>query len=455
MPHATRPFDITRMPPGIPYIVGNEAAERFSYYGMRAILVVYMTDYLRSSDGALDLMSEADARAYYHLFSSGVYLFPMLGALIADALLGKFRTIVSMSLVYCAGHLALALGDTGLGVASGLSPRSWLVLGLTLIAIGSGGIKPCVSAHVGDQFGARNQQLLPRVFGWFYFSINLGALLSQLAIPLVLERLGPSVAFGIPGLLMGLATCLFWMGSGKFVHIPPAGRSFLHEVTSSVGLRILIRLSAVYLFVAVFWSLFDQMSSAWVLQAKRMDLDFLGISWLPSQIQAVNPLLILLFVPLFTYWIYPTLGRWFELTALRKMSFGFFLTIPAFALSTLIELWLEAGARVNIGWQILAFIPLTAAEVLISITCLEFSYTQAPNRMKSFVMSLYFLSVTLGNAFTAAVNFLIQNPDGSSRLTEAQYYAFFSLVMAAAAFGFLVVAKRFRGHTYVQGSDPA
>jgi POT family proton-dependent oligopeptide transporter len=202
-----------QMPAGIPFIVGNEAAERFSFYGMRAILVVFMTQYLLSSSGAADTMNEEEAKGWFHLFVSAVYITPLLGALISDGLLGKYRTIILLSLVYCLGHLALALDHTRLG----------LLIGLGLIALGSGGIKPCVSAHLGDQFGCTNAHLLPRAFGWFYFAINLGAFFSILITPWLLQRLGPAWAFSVPGVLMVIATIVFWSGRYRFVHIPPRG----------------------------------------------------------------------------------------------------------------------------------------------------------------------------------------------------------------------------------------
>ncbi len=451
MSHRTEPYDIERMPPGIPYIVSNEAAERFSYYGMRAILVVFMTEHLRNSAGELAPMGDAEARAYYHWFSSSVYFFPIIGAIIADAFLGKYRTILWVSLLYCAGHSCLALGDTTFGMSL-LSPREWLFLGLALIALGSGGIKPCVSAHVGDQFGARNQHLLERVFGWFYFSINLGAAVSQLLIPTLLESLGPAVAFGLPGILMGFATLAFWMGRNRFVHIPPAGSRFLKEAFSGEGRAALARLVVLYVFIAIFWSLFDQMGSAWVLQAKRMDRHLFGFEVLPSQVQAANPLLIMAYIPLFSYVIYPALGRVVRLTPLRKIGLGMFLTVPSFLISAYIESLLSAGETVNIVWQLVAFAVLTAGEVLVSITSLEFSYTQAPNRLKSVVMAVFLLSVWLGNLLTAAVNAVIQNPDGSSRITDTQYYLFFASIMALAAVCFVVVARNYRERTYMQGA---
>lgn len=449
MDYRTQPHDSDRMPPGIPYIVSNEAAERFSYYGMKAILVVFMTEHLRNSVGDLAPMGEAEARAYYHAFSSSVYFFPVIGAVLADAFWGKYRTILWVSLLYCVGHTCLALGDTTFGTAL-LSPRSWLLLGLSLIALGSGGIKPCVSAHVGDQFGERNQHLLERVFGWFYFAINLGAAASQMLIPVLLENDGPAVAFGLPGVLMGLATFAFWLGRNKFAHIPPGGKAFLAEAFSSGGRKALGKLVVLYVFVAVFWSLFDQTGSAWVLQAKRMDREVFGIEVLPSQIQAANPLLIMVFIPLFSYVIYPFLNRLFTLTPLRKIGIGMCLTVPSFLVSAYIETRLAAGDTVNIAWQLAAYVVLTAAEVLVSITCLEFSYTQAPNHMKSLVMAVFLLSVWLGNLFTAAVNALIQNPDGSSRLGEAQYYLFFSGAMTLAAVCFIIVARNYKEQAYIQ-----
>ncbi len=130
-----------------------------------------------------------------------------------------------LSLVYCLGHFALALDATRMG----------LLMGQGLIAIGAGGIKPCVSSHAGDQFGASNQFLLSKVFGWFYFSINLGAFAAMLIIPWLLECYGAAVAFAVPGFLMLLATIAFWSGRYRFVHIPPAGTEFVKEVLSPFG----------------------------------------------------------------------------------------------------------------------------------------------------------------------------------------------------------------------------
>jgi len=439
--YRTRPEDTSRMPSGVPYIVGNELAERFSYYGMRTILMVFMTHHLKDASGALVPMSGAEAKTVFHTFSMTAYFMPLIGALLSDVWLGKYRTIMALSWAYCAGHLVLALDETRLGLFSGL----------TLIAIGAGGIKPCVSAHVGDQFGPKNQHLLERVFGWFYFSINLGSFVSTLLTPYLLEAVGPKIAFGVPGVLMFLATLVFWLGRNHFAHIPPAGEGFLRELNSPSGRQLVLKLLGLVLFISMFWSLYDQNSSAWVLQAERMDRSFLGIEWLPSQVQAINPILVLLFIPLTTYVLYPAVSHVLPLNALRKISLGFFLTVATFVISAYIEQRLDAGVRVNIGWQLFAFAVLTLAEVLVYGTGLEFFYSQAPNSMKSFIMGLFLLSVSIGNAFTALVNLFIERADGTTRLTGAEYYLFFAGLMFITSVGFVLYSARYREHRFVQG----
>jgi POT family proton-dependent oligopeptide transporter len=371
--------------------------------------------------------------------------------------------------------LSLALDDTRVGLA----------VGLTLIAVGAGGIKPCVSANVGDQFGPRNQHLLPKAFGWFYFSINFGSFFSTLLTPFLLEphsestraflasnpgwweafrtidpntilafaetRLcpaiiplhGPRLAFGLPGVFMLLATVVFWLGRHRFVRIPPAGLAFVRETLSRPNLLLILGLLPIFLAEAIFWSLWDQTGSAWVLQAERMDLHFI-FEWRASQVQVVNPLFILLLIPVCTYALYPAISRVFPLTALRRIGLGLFLAVGSFLVTAWVEHQLVRGLQPNIGWQFLGFVVISLAEIMVSITCLEFAYTQAPTRLKSLIMSLNLMSISLGNAITSATNFLIQNPDGSSKLPGASYFLFFAGLMLATAVAFIFVARRFQ-----------
>jgi POT family proton-dependent oligopeptide transporter len=419
----TTPSDTSGMPTGIPYIIANEAAERFSFYGMKAALAIFLANYLGILGGAN--LSESQATSYVSYFNGAVYLTPLFGALIADTFFGKYRTIVTLSIVYCLGHLSLAFMGVGGTV------QLWLLSGLGLIALGAGGIKPCVSAHVGDQFGSSNQHLIPRIFNIFYFSINAGAVISNLAIPFVLKWYGPHWAFGIPGVLMALATVFFWMGRRKFIHVPAQGTPFIKELFSKEGLINIGKLMALfYIFVSMFWCLFDQTATTLVFQAEKMDLNILGIELLPSQVQAFNPFLILVLIPLFTFVIYPQVGKIIKLTPLRKIGAGFFLMVVSFAIISWAQEAIDRGETPSVAWQLLAYLIFTTAEILISIVCLEFAYTQAMPRMKSFIMSLFLLSVFVGNMMTGLINDYIRIPETKAENEHAEFVEPAALVSA-------------------------
>jgi POT family proton-dependent oligopeptide transporter len=440
-PYLTAPLKTDGMPPGIPYIVGNEGAERFNFYGMKAVLFVFMTKYLVDDAGQLAPMTENEANKWYHLFLSANYFFPTLGAILSDAFWGKYRTIFWLSLVYCLGSVVLAIDHTRLG----------LTVGLTLIAIGAGGIKPCVSSHVGDQFGPANQHLLARAFGWFYFSVNAGSSVSMYLVPILLAKYGAGPAFGLPAVLMLIAAYVFWSGRHKFAHIPPKGKSFLRETFNREGFAALGRLALIFMFMIAFWALWDQSGSEWVAQAEKMDLKVFGFTFFSSQIQVVNGLLTLAFIPLFQYVVYPAIHRVWPLTPLRKIGLGIFTIGLSFLVSAWIETQLAAGVKLNVMWQMPAYVLLTAGEVMASITALEFAYTQAPTHLKALVQALYLLSISAGNLFAAGVHWFIANPDGTTKLTGAAYYTFYAVVSIVAAVIFVFFALRYREKTYLQG----
>lgn len=386
----------TRMPAGIPYIIGSEFGERFCNNGINAILAVYLVQFLQ--------VGEAQATTWQSLFKSGAFLFPVLGAVLSDVLWGKFRTIIGFSIFYAAGCAVLALS----------SGTSGLALGLFLIAAGTGGIKPCVSTNMGDQFASNNQHLIGRAFSWLYLTANAGALVSMLLCPWLLEHQGPRWAFGIPAIVMTLFTLRLWLGRNQFIVVPPAGRQWLRDVFSAEGARLVGRLGIVYLFTAVFWSLLDQsIGNTWALQAQSALMDKhlgYGITLLPGQVSFVNALFILLLVPLFSYGLYPLAGRFVTVTPLRKIGVGLFLAAGSYLVVAWIEGRIQQGVVTSLWWQILAYAILTAGEVLVSITALEYSYRQAPLRMKSFVMALYLLSISAGNLITALVAASVVEP---------------------------------------------
>src|SRR5205085_2407078 len=198
------------IPRQIRYIIGNEGCERFSFYGMRNILTVFLVTslliYLPESDRA------SAAKDVFHTFVMGVYFFPLLGGWLADRFFGKYHTILWFSLIYSVGQGCLA---------AFWDDRTGFYTGLALVALGSGGIKPLVSSFMGDQFDSRTKHLAKLVFDAFYWIINFGSFFASLTMPWFLRELGPRIAFGIPGILMLISTLVFYSGRARYVMVPP------------------------------------------------------------------------------------------------------------------------------------------------------------------------------------------------------------------------------------------
>jgi POT family proton-dependent oligopeptide transporter len=178
---------------------------------------------------------------------------------------------------------------------------------------------------------------------------------------------------------------------------------------------------------------------------------FGGYELLPAQVSAVfNPLFILLLVPLFSRFIYPLTEHFFKLTSLRKMGIGLWLMVLAFVLVSVIQEFVEMGRVLHVGWQVFACLILTASEVMVSITCLEFAYTQAPKAMKSLVMALFLLTVSLGNYLTSGVKFLLADEQGASRLEVSNEFWFWTLFMTAGATLYIFISRKYTVNVFLQ-----
>jgi len=438
-----------RFPSQIKYLAWNEGCERFSFYGMTSILTIYMVTFLG--------VRESDAEANYHLFVFAVYLTPLLGAWLADRFFGRYRIIFWLSLGYVFGHASIAIWDSPIG----------LVLGLSLIAIGAGGIKPTAAAYVGDQFDARSQHLLEKVYDLYYWMINLGSFAAMLIIPELLARFGPWVAFAVPGVLMAVALLIFWRGRRLYVNVAPTGpnpNGFFRVVRFAIeklgtsrpgahwldvarerfpgeaveGVQAVFRIVGVFAPIAAFWALFFQYGSSWVLQAERMNRDPLGYTVKASQMASLNAIFVLLTIPVFAGVVYPVLQRrGKKVLALKKMEVGMFVTVLSFVWVMGVQMALDAGLRPHVAWQVPAYLFLSIGEVLVSVTALEFAYTQAPASMKSVIMSLWYVTIAAGSLLTAGVAKL-------NRFHGAWYFAFFAVLMVLGALSFAWVARRYR-----------
>ncbi|XP_062862673.1 solute carrier family 15 member 2 [Trichomycterus rosablanca] len=359
----------TNYPLSIAFIVVNEFCERFSYYGMKAVLTLYFIRYLHWNKNL--------STAVYHAFSGLCYFTPVLGAIIADSWLGKFSTIIYLSIVYVIGHVIKSVGAIP-DVGDSTVHIVLSMLGLIFIAFGTGGIKPCVSAFGGDQFDEEHTEERRTFFSIFYMSINAGSVLSTIITPILrgdVQCFGGdcyALAFGVPAALMVVALVVFIAGSGLYKKHPPEGNVLLN-VCKCIGcaissrwrrtknspkrehwldwaeekyskrliqeIKMVLRVLVLYIPLPMFWALFDQQGSRWTLQATRMNMDFGGAFVIkPDQMQMLNALLILVFIPIFDMGVYPLIKLCqIRLTPLRKMATGMILAALAFCAATIVE----------------------------------------------------------------------------------------------------------------------
>ncbi|XP_077599509.1 solute carrier family 15 member 1-like [Stigmatopora nigra] len=375
---------ICGFPISIFFIVVNEFCERFSFYGMRAVLVLYLKYFLRWDDDF--------ATTIYHTFVALCYLTPILGAIVADSWLGKFKTIVYLSIVYALGQVVLAVSaihditDTNKdGTPDNISVHVGLsMVGLILIAVGTGGIKPCVAAFGGDQFEDHQEKQRSTFFSIFYLSINAGSLLSTVITPILrAQECGIyskqkcySLAFGVPAALMVVALIVFIVGSGMYNKTAPQG-NILVKVCRCIGfaisnrfkhrhqqypkrnhwldwaeekydklliaqVKMVVKVLLLYIPLPMFWALFDQQGSRWTLQATTMNGDFGILIIQPDQMQTVNPILILVMVPIVDSLLYPLIAKCkLNFTPLKRMTVGMFFAALAFVAAGLLQIQID------------------------------------------------------------------------------------------------------------------
>ncbi|KAI1732157.1 POT family domain-containing protein [Ditylenchus destructor] len=368
-------------------IVSNEFCERFSFYGMRTILLLYFlnvlkADYDTAIVGANGFTGNKLRLITFNYISDILvlcYLTPLLGSIIADGYIGKFRTIFILSIVYAFGQIWLALAST-LRPGSPFHPYVDIA-GLVIIALGTGGIKPCVASFGGDQFEPHQDKMLSLFFSVFYFSINAGSMISTFVSPIFRAQSCLDqdscypLAFGVPAILMVVATVFFIAGSPWYKKPPPkenvfgevyraVKKAFVNKSRGTsrkrdhwldyymdthvcerdpkcMELQQKKRDKSLCQKVPMFWALYDQQGSSWTIQAVQMKCRFSSIfgdiMLLPDQMQTLNAVLILAFIPIFQTVVYPLAGMCVKLTPLRKMIAGGLLATLAFVVSSALQ----------------------------------------------------------------------------------------------------------------------
>uniref|UniRef100_A0A3Q3XPA9 Uncharacterized protein n=1 Tax=Mola mola TaxID=94237 RepID=A0A3Q3XPA9_MOLML len=347
-------------PLSIFFIVVNEFCERFSYYGMRAVLVLYFTYFLGWDD---DL-----ATSIYHTFVALCYLTPILGAIVADSWLGKFKTIIYLSIVYAIGQIAMAISavhditDTDKnGTPNDMTFHVALsMVGLFLIALGTGGIKPCVAAFGGDQFNENQRRTF---FSVFYLCINGGSLLSTIITPILRALMVVALVVFIVGspmyfkakpqgnIMLDVCKCITFAIKNRYRHRSKRYPKRVHWMDWAeekydklliAQIKMVLKVLLLYTPLPMFWTLFDQKGSRWTLQATTMNGDFGLLVIQPDQMQTFNPILILTLVPIMDSVIYPLIKKCgLNFTPLKRMTVGMVLAAVAFGCAALVQLEID------------------------------------------------------------------------------------------------------------------
>jgi POT family proton-dependent oligopeptide transporter len=450
-------------------IIGGEFAERNSFYS----LAVLTPTFLSVQFG----MSQNDSAGVMYLFNTMAYATCVIGGIIADWYLGRYRAVLYFAWMTVLGHILLSVF---------VGQQSGFLVALFLIAIGTGFIKPNISSLLGDQFtGAQagDETQLTRAFNWFYFTINAGSVLSFTIAPVLagMQGIGPAGAYAFPAIMMTLALFLLWTGRARYTITPPTGTpktTFVGMNIEALKLRFsrpgenpwrlletkygvekvdamlaVWRVSAFFLFVPLVWSAYHTNGIDWLLDVSSDDVDktFFGITFKAGQLQTVNPVCILTFIPV-SMWMFARIekrqGR--AISTKQKMLLGFILICAAILLQSYVSHQVEAHVRVHAIWHVLAMVILSMGEVLTSISGLQYGYTHAPKSMKSTIGAIWLLTTAIGNALNAGLKSLgAHDPTFRFLQSNTQFYWVLCGLLALNTLVFWLVMGRIKEKIYV------
>ncbi|KAJ9088967.1 hypothetical protein DSO57_1017747 [Entomophthora muscae] len=421
---------------GVYYILVSVVLERSCFFGIRNLLNVYLK-------AALGLAPH-EAKSQVHLFVGLVYAFPLIGAMVSDSFLGKYRTILALFVLYLTGASLLALfSANGVLAQYGEYPLWGYYVPALLISMGAGGMMPCMVSHGGDQI--KDPVRLEGFFSTLYLGMSIGSLFGQYLTPYLKEYtvcFGSECYFGAYGasvLLLGMACTIFLLGRRQYVKTP-APQMFLpwhacclsfyafqrYLVASPEERRIrgsilsfacdryspefvretqlIWRITTMFVPLVFAWMLYDQSSTEWQNQYERMDKNFLGLVLVPTEASTnINYVLVIFMVPFISQVVYPFLGRRVgHIKDTSKLLMGFLFIILAFVVSICLDLILERfpcseGRCLNGAWQLPQWVLLAIGEAILSPIVYQFSYTEVGPKLKSCASSLSLLSVAIGN----------------------------------------------------------
>jgi POT family proton-dependent oligopeptide transporter len=438
-------------PLGFWFVFSGEAAERASYYGMRTILALYLTEVIG--------YSQAGGATVMKVFMAACYLTPFVGGVVAERWLGPYRTILYYSVPYVLGHVILGTFQSKVG----------LFTALALLAFGSGAIKPNTTVLMGEIYDAAGKgALLTEAFSYYYAAVNLGAAITSFGLPIIRTRYGYATALIIPAALMALAFAFFASGKRFYPEENVRARAARPHKTPEervLARKTLLRIGSVFAMIAIFWLVYDQNADTWIYFADRhcngtydatarvslLSLvpplhvggwGFSGLTITADQVQALNPIFIIVLTPAFNWlWSYWRRARGSEVPETRKMLIGFLIGIGCMVLMTGAGFYAQGTAKVSVWWVIAATFVITLAELCISVVGLEFAYKQAAPGTKSVVTAGFHATVFVGDSLA-----LTMAPFYEAGLPPFAYFGLQTLLVAGAAVVFVPIARRFERH---------
>ena len=394
-------------PRGLPTLFFLEMWERFSYYGMRAFLILYMV--APATAGGLGL-ADADAASVYGTYTGSVWAAAIFGGLVADRLLGQYRTVLLGGAVIALGHFTLAF-----------KALPFFYSGLALIVIGTGLLKPNVSTLVGSLY-APGDHRRDGGFSIFYMGINLGGFIGPLVAGYIAQRVDWHAGFACAGIGMSAGLLQYVLGRKRLqpalVRLAAAEPKAAgpanapHAAFTAVEWKRIAAVVVLFVFATLFWGAYEQAGSTLNLFADRYTrLSILGVSFPSSWFQAVPSIFVILLAPMFA-WLWLRLGPR-EPSSPAKFAWGllfmglsFLVLVPAAALAQSGD-----GVRVSPWWLIVSYLVSEFGELCLSPVGLSVVTKLAPVRILGLMMGVWFLSNAFGNKLAGwAASFFSTTP---------------------------------------------
>lgn len=431
-----RPIDLFGHPRGLSFLFMTEMWERFSYYGMRALLVLYMVKYLLQPEHhhvvGLDALqallspvsgvitSQSFASEVYGLYTGLVYLTPLLGGWLADHHVGQRRAVIAGALLMALGHFMMAI-------------ESLTLIALLLLIIGSGAFKPNISSQVGRLY-AHNDKRRDSAYSIFYVGINIGAFLAPLICGTLGEELGWHYGFTAAGVGMLIALGCYLYAQPLLPRDAVTDADDVRQPLTQTERQAVIALTAIYIPTTFFWAAFEQQGNTISLWADQYTDRFIDLGIVRGDIpvtwfQALNPLFVFTLSPLIiSFWSWQR-KRDREPSIMSKMALGCVFVACSYLIVALAA-WTTQGDKASVWWILIYFMVITIGELYLSPIGLSLVSSMAPTRMASTMMGVWLAASFIGNFGAGWLGALWGSMEKSS---------FFCLIALIAMIGGLMI----------------